>query len=149
VPRIVLDYSDTETLISLIRTFFFRRFWTTEVFLEPLGSCFVNRDPAEYLAFEHFVDTVLPSGLATHFFECKLFCLFLVHPPGLHGRRDHVIVQLFKRQEFSLHVSAMNAVRIVKVLRPVLLPRCQRPTTTLTLHRKRHRLTKKKNHANA
>ncbi len=126
--------------------------WTRHFFFEKLqgGVQRIRLRPANLtkkktlrssLAFQHPVNPILPSGPTTHLFQGVLLCLFVVHPASLHSRRDHVVIQLLKRQQFTFHVSTMNAIRIVEILSPMLLPRSQRPTTTLTLHRKGHRLT--------
>src|SRR5437870_9995801 len=93
------------------------------------------------LALEHLVNPVLPGRPTTHLLQGILLRLLLVHPSSLHSRRDHAIIHLLKRQQLTLQIGTMNAIGIVEILSPMLLARSQRPTATLTLHRKRHRLT--------
>ncbi len=95
------------------------------------------------LALQHLVDSILPSRPSTHLFQRILLRLLLIHPASLHRRGNHVFIQLLKRQKLPLHISTVNAIWIVEILSPMLLSRSQRPTTTLTLHRKRHGLTQK------
>src|SRR5438309_4652105 len=103
----------------------------------------VRRISGVGLSLQHLVDSVSPSRPATHLLQRVLLRLLFVHPTGLHSRRDHVLIQLLKGQELSLHIGTMNAVGIVEILSPMLLARSQRSTATLTLHRKGHRLTQR------
>ena len=64
--------------------------------------------------------------------------LLPVHPTSVHRTLHQLLELRLKRQKFPFDIGAVDAVRIVRVLSPVLLTGCHRHPAALTAQSERH-----------
>ncbi len=83
----------------------------------------------------HLRNPTPPSGQLSHLLQNILLRLLAIHPSRIHRRLHHILKLLLKRQQLPLHISAMNTVRVIRVLSAMLLVGRHGHSTALTAQR--------------
>ena len=80
---------------------------------------------------------ILPSWHLGHLGQGCLLRFFPAHPSTLDRRVDKILKLSLKRRELTIQIGAVDTIRVVRVLCPMLLPRPHGHAATLTLNRGR------------
>jgi hypothetical protein len=96
----------------------------------------------------HLRNPIMPSRQLSHLLQHILLRLLSVHPARIHRCLHHILELSLKRQKLSVHISAMDAVRIIRVLSAVLLVSFHRHSTALTARSERHSSNRNKSRDN-